>query len=542
MTISSCPDERVLSIYADGEASHEQAAELGSHLAQCPSCSARVAALRVENTLLRDLIEEPAPLPAARPAGSRIQLAASAVLTLGAISLMGAGLALLERMQLPSGFGWLNPLAGSNLMALLSTAGIWVIQGGPALRESLLSLGATMALVSVVGLGLAAWVARGSRVIAAGLALCAFFPGTAPGEMRVSDDEVRIATGEVVEESLIVGAQLFELDGDVHGDLAVAADVIRLRGRVDGNVFAAARTVELDPDARIEGSLFAVGETLEIEGAVRDSSYLAGSRLELAETSRIGRNAIGAGNLLELNGQVGRDASFAGERARLRGRVERDLTVWGADISLLEAAVIGRDLEAWLRAEQEIEVADGAQILGETRRREIEIEPRSRFAQYGEVSFYLLELVKFVAALVVGMLLLTLFPALAYVSVGSARSFFTSAGIGFLVLVAVPIAAVITAITVIGIPLALISVGVYIVLLYLAQLPVAAWIGSSLLGEPDEPTAVELVWPLAVGLILIYIASNLPFIGGPIALLTLLLGLGLLMREANEAWLRRSTA
>lgn len=542
MTLSSCPDERVLSIHADGELPREQAIEVSAHVAACALCGVRLAALRVEDVLLRELIEQPLARPVFAAATPRRELVTCGLLSLPAVALMAAGLAVLGALQLPAGLEWLDPLRTLRPQAWVYALGLWLVQHGPGLPGAVLSLGAVMTLGSLAALGVTARLGRaGAGAIAAGLALCALLPASASAlELRRDEHEVRIESGERIEEPLAVATQVFELDGDVDGDLLVVAETIRLRGHVNGNVFAASETLELPEGASIEGSLFFAGEKLEIAGAVRDSSYSLTSRLELGASGRIGQTLAGRADLADLEGHVGQDVFLNGERARLAGRVGRDLVTWATDVSLVDGAVVSRNADAWLGEGDELALAEGAQVLGETQRRSIGTPP-SRFGRYGEPSFYLRQLVELGAALLVGLLLLNLVPELAFARVGSARSFFTSAGIGFLALVAVPVAAVICAVTVVGIPLALIAAGVYLIVLYLAQVPVAAWIGAALAGgEAERVTTGQLVLPLFLGLLLLHIASNLPFVGIPIGLLTILVGLGLLAREAREIWRHRS--
>jgi len=113
-------------------------------------------------------------------------------------------------------------------------------------------------------------------------------------------------------------------------------------------------------------------------------------------------------------------------------------------------------------------------------------------------------------------------------------------GIGFLVLVATPIAALIVAITLIGLPLALISVALWLIAIYLAKIFVAAWIGEGLVHSGTQVRSLAL--PLLVGLVIVFVAINLPYIGGILHFLVILLGLGMVFLRARAAWPRHAPA
>jgi hypothetical protein len=72
-------------------------------------------------------------------------------------------------------------------------------------------------------------------------------------------------------------------------------------------------------------------------------------------------------------------------------------------------------------------------------------------------------------------------------------------GVGFMTLVAVPIAAIIIALTFIGLPLALITLVLYLIACYLAKIIVAAFVGRSVMKNSGAV-------PLLVGLLLVVVA------------------------------------
>jgi len=81
--------------------------------------------------------------------------------------------------------------------------------------------------------------------------------------------------------------------------------------------------------------------------------------------------------------------------------------------------------------------------------------------------------------------------------------------------------------TLIGLPLALIALACWLIAIYFAKIVVAGFLGRSLLEKNNTHTPIALV--LLAGLVPIFIAINLPFIGGLVNFLLVVVGLGMLV-------------
>ena len=127
-----------------------------------------------------------------------------------------------------------------------------------------------------------------------------------------------------------------------------------------------------------------------------------------------------------------------------------------------------------------------------------------------------------------GLLLYWIVPGMRRISLSTSRALLTSGGIGFLAAVAAPIAAIILAITLIGIPVALLLVVLWLLGLYLAKIVIAKCIGSAILGSKNNGLSSTLL-PLLLGLVIVIIAVNLPYIGGVLNFLLMITGLGALV-------------
>jgi hypothetical protein len=91
--------------------------------------------------------------------------------------------------------------------------------------------------------------------------------------------------------------------------------------------------------------------------------------------------------------------------------------------------------------------------------------------------------------------------------------------------VAVPIAALIFAVTVVGLPVSRISLEIWGTSLYVAYILVTAFLGPSLVRSP-EGAKPSFALPLLVGLLIVKVATSAPYIGGWLSFLVLTPGPG----------------
>jgi len=177
------------------------------------------------------------------------------------------------------------------------------------------------------------------------------------------------------------------------------------------------------------------------------------------------------------------------------------------------------------------QIDPGATIVGKV---EISLTERGP-SRYARPRFYFWQAVQLAAALLTGLVLFWLFPTWLSGRMDGARAVLGAAGVGFLVLVATPVAALILGITLVGLPIALLGLALWIAGLYLAKIFVAAVIGDALVGPPAAQ-GWSFALALLLGLLIIFVCINIPYLGGWISFLVTMLGLGLAFTRALRRW------
>ena len=336
--------------------------------------------------------------------------------------------------------------------------------------------------VGVVSAGMTA--TRGRRVLAllsVVLLATPLFAGVAVADQRAGDTVI-VEEGETVT-----------------GGLQATGGTVVVRGTVEGDLEAFAGTVEIAESGTVTGDVRAVGGSIRIAGRVEGDAQLAGGTVVITQSA-----------------VVTEDVEVAAGSFTLDGTIQGSVRVGAGTITLGPQAVVEGDLVY----DGELTRAEGSAVGGQVR------EDSDLGVTFGPpaVASWMVTLYSLLVTLLVGaLLLLALSGTSATVADETANSPLRTAGLGLLVLVGVPLAIVVLFLTVVGIPIALVVAILYALLLWLAFIWGQYAVGAWLLGLADR----EHRWlALVVGVLVVFLLGLVPILGGIVAFVVLLFGLG----------------
>jgi cytoskeletal protein CcmA (bactofilin family) len=414
--------------------------------------------------------------------------------------------------------------------------------------------------------------------------------GTALAFENREGDIVIIDSGEVVADDLYVFARDFTLNGTVQGDLVTFGSQITIgpSGVVEGDLIGAGQSLvingQVQDDVRIAGGVLVLGPGAQ----VTDDFISAGFSLETGAGSTIGGDAAFAGNQALLAGDIDGNLHAAAEGVSIQGSVggNVDATVGSptaappfspfsfmpnmppvptvpGGLTVGRDAQIGGDLNYESGAEALI--PPGA-VGGEVNRTVPEVKPaeeRER-AQPSTAartaSWFLKNLRNFLGLLVFGLLLIWLAPKIVQNSAAALQTkplpglgwglvSLVAAFFAVLVLIAIVIvAAILLGILTLGdlvgtiVSGGLLAVGVFVfafgvAVTYLSQIIVSYLGGKLILSRLKPDWAIRPYLPFILGLIILVILAAIPYLGGLITFLVVVLGLGALWLLGMQ-WMR----
>ena len=330
------------------------------------------------------------------------------------------------------------------------------------------------------------------------------------GKVRRAGREVVIPAGETVQGDLIATAGTVRVDGRVDGDLVASGGQVIVAGTVTGDALVGAGSTTIAGE--VGGDLRAGAGQARIEGRVGEDVLLGAGQATVAPESRIAGDLIFATGRMQMNGAV------AG-------------SVLGSTGNYTEAGSVGGTQRVNLQqpeGQQAPTLADG--ILTVLRR--------------------------YVSILVVGLLLLWLWPRLFRGAAEVARGRpLVAFGVGLLAFIGVIVTLILVALVtaLVAIVLALLGLGslsavtvfggVLIVAIiafvfvlavgFAAQATIGNAIGRLLLRGQDRSFLAGL-GALAPGVLVVALLAAIPLVGGILEALVVLLGLGALVLVARR--------
>lgn len=517
-TTSKHLDEMTLLLYVERQLDRESAQEVSLHTQTCTSCMTLLRALDRESRLLtRSMLERDEPLPA-RLAEFREKAKKSMQWLWGVVFALAAlGVYALYTTAIEPGVSELEQagFGGTNLLTLLLFQGaFW--KGW----QSMYTLVEFVALASVMGFGLflfRRYLKRGSAlaVMFASLGLLAAFASPASAMEFRKGDSVQIKKDETIRGDLYATSENVRLDGTVDGDVFVAGKVVVVSGHVTGDLFCACQSLRIE--GQVDGSVRNASNNLTITGSVGRGVTSASETTAVDSSGKVGHSVTVFSKSLTMDGAVGADVLAFAAETTIGGSIEGELRAKGDSLNIGSNASIGG--KASFEGNNPADVASGAKLASPIAFKKIEHPRHERGGGY-----YIWRVIFASAFILFGLVLFWVLPQFSKEATANVESVGASFGLGVLVGFALPIAAILTCVTVVGLFVGLSAFFLWFASLYFSQIIVGAAVGSWILGRTDE------TWPLvgrmAIGILILRICVTLPFIGGWIKIAVILWGIG----------------
>lgn len=537
----ACLNEFTFAVYADGELPENEAREVAEHLETCGRCRELVDALETESRGLVQCLQEVDLLerglkPAATGMAGTLAVQKIAALVLMLAAAMRLTLDLVAGFELPSSLDWLDPMSMSGQLNFVANTVAYILGEGGTMMASIINSVSLAALNTLILFGVFMLIRRsaGTSAMLGVIALLAVFSSSSYAlDVRKGNQNVTVPPGETVDDTLVVFGDSVNVEGTVTGDLIAFGRQVNVGGTVKGNVIAFARRI--DVNGIVEGGIFGFGQIVDTNGQVARNIYAFAQTISSGKTSHVAGNLTAFGAETVIDGAVDRDLTTFGATLDIRGNVGRNVLTHSERVSILAPAKVGGDLTAHVKKTENVRVDSGATVAG---KRNIELS-KPKPSQYATFSFYLWQAIWLAAAFITGLILFLLVPTLTRPALDTGRALLTAGGIGFLALIATPVAAIILGITIIGLPIGLIALAFWLLALYLAKIVIAQFLGRALLGGQGERNP-SMALGLLVGLVLIFVAVNLPYVGGVINVLLILFGSGALLMGLHQLQRSRS--
>ncbi len=314
-----------------------------------------------------------------------------------------------------------------------------------------------------------------------------------------------LVISQPVSQNAYLAGNIVTVNSDVNGDLLIGANMVEVSGDVNGDVMAGANSIIIN--GNVDGDVRCGGNSVIINGNVT-GEVLAGAA-QVVINSVIGELTVGAGKVL-INGEVLGNA-----------------TVNAENITLAAGASIGGFLNYTSNNEALLAESQVGDFIQHNEPGEIEMSPWGLMNTWAARLIW--SLVGLAGTLITGFVLTRLSDRkVVEFQKSFGKDSFAKGAKGFAVLVLVPIAVVIGLVTVVAAPISLVVIGLYAIGLYLAWVLSAFYIGLKTL-DLFRVRKQSLIIELLVGALTLKLISWVPFAGGFINFLIMLVGFGALL-------------
>ena len=252
----------------------------------------------------------------------------------------------------------------------------------------------------------------------------------------------------------------------------------------------------------------------------------------LADDERI----VILGDVLVDRGETSGDVLVADGNVTVRGTVDGTIIVGDGDVTIrgevtgdvvtaAGTAILGRRAHVegdLLYGDKEPQVASGAQVDGDIEK--FKAEDFGGGALALQIGIWIATTV---SLLLLGIILLLLFPKAADAVSRSGKGI--SLLVGLVAIILIPVIAVVSLVTLIGIPL-----GVILLLLLVPLGAIGYTAGAFIVGRMVSKKGARIL-AFIIGLVILRVVALIPFLGGLVSFLALLMGLGALLLAGQRA-------
>lgn len=319
------------------------------------------------------------------------------------------------------------------------------------------------------------------------------------------------------------------ISGTINGDAYLAGGNIVVEGPINGDLLAAGGTIFIK--GKVKNNIRVAGGVVNISGEVGGNVSVVAGSVTISDNAKINGSLVAAAGNLDVFAPIGKGMTTGVGQLTIGSDIGGDVIAGTGQITLTPNAKLTGNLNYW--SNKKALLQQGASISGAIKQN---TPPEHPFKQFNpkRVAVFLafltgasliLKLIGLVTYLIIGILMLRFLPVYSQKTTNLiAEKAWNSLGIGILTLILVPVVFLILLMTVVGIPLAFILMVGFLIELFLTKVYVALLMGQKALEGLGQHGRKG--WAFLLGLVIYTIITLIPVIGGIVAVLATLFGLG----------------
>ena len=301
------------------------------------------------------------------------------------------------------------------------------------------------------------------------------------------------------------------IDYVVDGNLFVMADTVTINSKIGGDAFIMAKTINVGDQAYIFSNLFAMANSIDIKGVVYDVYAL--SQNFTISNGYIYRDAKLCCNTININGTIGRNAFVSCSNINFNTDENDKVIIYG-DLTYSTPSELSFDKNI---------------VNGNVTYKAPKVSPEKSVREI--VASYISDLGAFLAfVIIIWLVCLWLAPKfLNDTNKFVGKKTLNVLGTGLLTLIAVPIACIILLLLQLTAGISLLTVAIYILALIVAKSIFTIVANNYLCSKLNINKNTGIFGMLIVSGVIVWVISELPYVGGIVSFIISVLGLGVLV-------------
>ena len=334
-----------------------------------------------------------------------------------------------------------------------------------------------------------------------------------------------ILSSEVINDDYYAAGGTIQIKSDVNGDLILVGGRILVNSIVSQDLMLAGGDVtirgEIQDDARIAGG------NVTIDAIIKDDLILAGGNVELGENGFVGSDMTVAGGNIVINGMINGDLQGTGGNIYINNVIKGNVGILGVDsLNFGPNGKVMGDLIYRSPTKSETVTRENVKGLIDYRPAKLPVARKDIQAIFWGL-FAGLSIFNFLSLLLAGLIFLALFRFYMTNTVKTVyKKPLASLGLGFLILIATPILAILFLITGIGWPFFFILMAFWLIGLYVAKFIAIFMISLKLIPVKDKSSFLRAYGSFALGALILVLLMLIPIVGWIIKFALVLMGLG----------------
>ncbi len=359
-----------------------------------------------------------------------------------------------------------------------------------------------------------------------------------PLALLAAEDNVVVKPEEIVAGNFIRFGDVVEIKGAINGDVIVGGNTILISGPVAGDVIAIGRTVKIS--GPVMGSIRVAAGLLEVSGPVDRNVWTVANEFILTKDAKVNWEVNATAPKIKIDCPVDGNVWLSSAQIDLSGKFSKNVQAALEDngkINLQEGLSVSGNFVYFADKDDQLWRAEKTEVSGELKRENRSSSSSNNMAMVFGPVFMFMHLVSLFSLLVVGLVLISLFPKMV-LQVGDKMLAAPkeSIGWGIIYFIVAPVLILILMITIIGFPLALILIPLYLILIYISKIIAGFVVGLYILDyfSKEKKFKGNLIWPMALGLGVVVIFTSLPILGFIIKLGLIWWALGALIKSQKN--------